>query len=208
MSNQRHATPKKKPPHSGLPSFRLNISATTVRLLGKLTRLQIIVLSVAMCSIVFGLGTSLTSSSAPTAINSALPAEQRSDRKVIELTLGNATATPPEAVAYTSNLSRASSAIDNRNDDQASRTETESEQPQKVRNIVRMIKPGDTLSEVFDSVGLSANDVFTITNSGDEGKASQHRTTLGLCAPHAVYQASTKEVHDTSGFCAISSTGE
>lgn len=78
---------------------------------------------------------------------------------------------PPEAVAYTSNLSRASSAIDNRNDDQASRTETESEQPQKVRNIVRMIKPGDTLSEVFDSVGLSANDVFTITNSGDEGKA-------------------------------------
>ena len=171
MSNQRHATPKKKPPHSGLPSFRLNISATTVRLLGKLTRLQIIVLSVAMCSIVFGLGTSLTSSSAPTAINSALPAEQRSDRKVIELTLGNATATPPEAVAYTSNLSRASSAIDNRNDDQASRTETESEQPQKVRNIVRMIKPGDTLSEVFDSVGLSANDVFTITNSGDEGKA-------------------------------------
>ncbi len=173
MSNQRHATPKKKPPHSGLPSFTLNISTATVRLLGKLTRLQIIVLSVAMCSIVFGLGTSLTSSPSPTAINSALPAEQSSDRKVIELTLGDATDADHsrKAVTYNSSLSNASSAIDNRNTGQASPTEAALEQPQAVRNIVRMIEPGDTLSEVFDSVGLSANDVLAITTSGAEGKA-------------------------------------
>lgn len=151
MANMRHATPKKQP-----RSFRL--PTTTIALLGKLTRYQVVALSIAACSIVLGVSSSFTDQRDS---SNSVATTQPSDRKTIELALNNTDTTAVEQLTLP---------------DLQGSAEQKDAAPKPAahaatKTVTKTIKAGDNLSELFLSVGLSASDVYRITHSGAEGKA-------------------------------------
>ncbi len=144
-----------------------------MRFLGKFTRLQIGLLSLAACSIVLGVTSGLngnTEAAAVPATNQQIarlsaPLDLRFEDKGAQASIPAA----PEGDVATEQdgefLGEASHSVSSAID-----TSRITAAPVEIIKE-RTIRSGDNLSTVFKSVGLSASEVYRITQSGEEGKA-------------------------------------
>ncbi|MBT8140143.1 MAG: peptidoglycan DD-metalloendopeptidase family protein [Gammaproteobacteria bacterium] len=155
MGNPRHATPRKATTRdsaafgAALPKYVPHLKKSTLRLLGKLTRIHLVVLSLAMCSIVL-------------AVTVPFGEARKSDRVVIDLTLNSDGFDTQDA--QNPNAQDMPSALQQLEQITAAKIEAP-------KTEVREVKRGDTLSGIFASAGLGANSVHAVMRAGPEGKA-------------------------------------
>ncbi|NNC55741.1 MAG: hypothetical protein HKO07_08480, partial [Pseudomonadales bacterium] len=157
MGNPRNATPRKAAMRTpaafaaALPKFAPHLKKSTLKLLGKLTRIHLVVLSLAMCSIVL-------------AVTVPFGEARKNDRLVIDLTLNSET---PSTETLSSETLDAPDALE-----QAPALPSEAQAKIEAPKIeARKVKRGDTLSGIFASAGLGANSVQAVMRAGPEGRA-------------------------------------
>lgn len=164
MANLRHATKKRKTSTIDLNGLR----ALGLNILGKLTRIQIILLSIAACSIVLAAVTQTINNenSDATKTNAVNSSSLDLKRKTIPLTLGDSS-----SKRKIHKVSHIENTILPNTEGEAVILSDIQQAPKAERSIQRTIKSGDNLSTLFISVGLTDRDVYKITQSSKEGKA-------------------------------------
>ncbi|MGB5326068.1 MAG: peptidoglycan DD-metalloendopeptidase family protein [Pseudomonadales bacterium] len=150
MTNPRHATPRKPANKAGfgrsLPVLAPELLQASLALLGKLTRIHLVVLSLAMCSIVL-------------AVTAPFGGVKTPERVVVDLPLS--LHEPEQEPGKVSAEAADSETI----------VEAATEELNPPKTESRKVKRGDTLSGLFASVDLGANTVHAVMQAGSEGKA-------------------------------------
>ena len=165
----RHATPirrkKSLGPIKGLAGNSL--AAAALRLLGKVTRLQIVLLSIAACSIVLGVTSNLGADSSHKTESPIAKNEPNTARVSQPLEL------PFDKHPANTTVAMLEPGLANSGELPFLEPQTPAPKAAVAEEVIktRTIKSGDNLSTVFQSVGLGAQTVYRITQSGDEGKA-------------------------------------